>query len=184
MTTPAPAVPLHRGRLIPAATHPRWRSIPVNAFLYAGLMLALFLVPILASQALGVWTTSGKLTGAGERISATGADPAEIKGWMTIQEVAAAYGFEVAEFRARFVTPAETPAATPLKDLEKVVPGFSVEDVRAWLRERGLPLRPEPRGAQAARGSAPADSAPLASSITRNVSAIGAARPSIAAAEQ
>lgn len=40
------------------------------------------------------------------------------------------------EFYSQFNIPADTPVETPLKDLEKVNPDFSVGDVRTWLTER------------------------------------------------
>ncbi len=136
MTTSASPTPLRRGRFEPVPTHGRWRSVRVNAYAYAAVMLALFLGTIQVSQTLGLWTTSGRVTATGEKVVVTGADPAEIKGWMTIQDVTSAYGVPSQDFYARFGVPAETPGSTALKDLEAVAPGFSTEAVRTWLGER------------------------------------------------
>jgi hypothetical protein len=125
-----------RPGLEPVPTHARWRSVRINPYVYATVMLVLFLGTIQATQALGVWTTSGKVTGGGERIVATGLDPAEIKGWMTVQDVCTAYGVSPDEFIARFALPPDTPLGTPLKDLENAASGFSMEDVRTWLRDQ------------------------------------------------
>ena len=124
-----------RGRLTPVPTHPRWRSVRLNPYGYATVMLVLFLGTIQLGQALGAWTTSGRITGSGEPIVATGLNPDEIKGWMTIQEVSTAYAVPADAFYTRFQVPADVPVTTAFKDLEKSVPDFSTEDVRAWLRE-------------------------------------------------
>jgi hypothetical protein len=100
--------------------------VRINPYLYATVMLVLFLGTIQATQALGVWTTSGKVTGGGERIVATWLDPAEIKGWMTVQEMCTGYGISPDEFLARFALPTDTPLDTPLKDLENATSGFSI----------------------------------------------------------
>jgi len=71
-----------------APTRPRrWRSLRLNLYLYAALVLALFLGTIQAAKLAGVWSTSGKVTASGEQVQITGADPAEVKGWMTVKDV-------------------------------------------------------------------------------------------------
>jgi hypothetical protein len=72
----------------------------------------------------------------GVRITATGVDAAEVRGWMTVAEVASAYEVPVTELYARFGVPANTPPTTQLKDLEPVAPGFNVTALRDWLRAR------------------------------------------------
>ncbi len=119
-----------------APTHHRWRSLRVNTYLFAFLGLVLILGTVQVSQWAGLWTTSGKVTGGGEKVAATGADPAEIKGWMTIDEVLKAYGIPQADFYAKFGVPADVPVTSQLKDLEPVAERFSVTDLRAWLTER------------------------------------------------
>lgn len=121
---------------VPIPTTPRWRSIRIHPVLYAALGLALILLPVQLAQIAGVWTTSGKVGGDGKAITVTGADPAEIKGWMTVQQVLDGYAVPKDDFYAKFGVPADAPPATPLKELEKLVPGFSVDTVRAWLAER------------------------------------------------
>lgn len=114
----------------------RWRSLHLPAPLYAALALAAFLGTILAAQMLGFWSTSGKVTADGSPVVATGADPAEIKGWMTIDEVLGAYGLTQAELYERYQIPADLPTSAALKDIEAAAPAFSVTDLRAWLAER------------------------------------------------
>jgi len=123
-----------------APTQPlRWRSIRVNLVVYAALVLVLFLGVIETAKLAGVWSTSGKLTASGEQVQITGTDPAEIKGWMTIDDVLTAYRVPKEQFYTQFQIPADLPAATPLKEIEPLVPDFSVTAVRDWLAMRGVP---------------------------------------------
>lgn len=120
----------------PVPTSRRWKSTSVNALAYAALGLVLFLGTIQIGQLTGIWATSGRPTATGQAVVVTGADPDEIKGWMTIQQVSDAYGVSIAEFDQKFDIPPSTPPTTALKDLEKVAPNFSVTEVRTWLSER------------------------------------------------
>ncbi len=138
--TAVPAAP-HGGRTRltkarPIPTRPRWRSVSVHPLAYALLGLALVLGPVEAAQLAGVWTTSGRVSGSGREVTVTGADPSEIKGWMTIEEVVEGYDVPLTEFYARFTIPEDVPKTTALKDLESRVTGFSVDAVRTWLAER------------------------------------------------
>lgn len=119
-------------RTIP--TKPRtWKSLGINLYLYAAVVLVLFLGIIQGAQAAGMWSTSGKVTASGEKITATGTDPAEIKGWMTISEVMSAYKMTKDEFYTGVGLPADLPETTAFKDIEKLVEGFSTENVRTFL---------------------------------------------------
>lgn len=118
---------------------PRWRSIRVNLAVYAALMLVLFLGVIESAKLTGVWSTSGKLTTSGAQVQTTGTDPAEIKGWMTLDDVLTAYQVPKEQFYAQFHIPADLPVATPLKEIEPIVPDFSVTAVRDWLAARAAP---------------------------------------------
>jgi hypothetical protein len=123
-----------------APTQPaRWRSVRVNLAIYAALVLVLFLGVIESAKLAGVWSTSGKLTASGEQVQITGADPAEIKGWMTVDDVITAYHVPKEQFYAQFQIPADLPVTTPLKDIEPIVPDFSVTAVRDWLAARAAP---------------------------------------------
>ena len=118
---------------------PRRRSIRVNPAIYAALVLVLFLGGIESAKLAGVWSTTGKLTASGEQVQITGTDPAEIKGWMTIEQVITAYKVPKQQFYAQFMIPADLPVTTPLKDIEPIVPAFSVAAVRDWLAARAAP---------------------------------------------
>jgi hypothetical protein len=84
-------------RVIP--TNNRWRSWRLNIFAYMMIGLFLFLGSCGGAQLAGWWSTSGKVSLTGETIKATGADPAEIRGFMTIREVLTAYNVTWQEFR-------------------------------------------------------------------------------------
>lgn len=122
-------------RVVP--TQPRrWRSVSLSLYVYIALALLVFVSAVPLAQATNLWSTSGKITGSGGKIVATGANPAEIKGWMKVSEVMTAYQVPQAEFYAAFGFPADLPLDTPMSSIEKLVPGFSVENVRTWLAAR------------------------------------------------
>lgn len=121
---------------VPVPTAARWRSVPVHPWLYALVGLALFLGTVQGAKLAGIWSTSGRFTSTGQQVQATGADPSEIKGWMTVQQLLDAYQIPRAEFDARFGVPADFPATTQLRDLENVSSRFSVSEVRSWLKSR------------------------------------------------
>ena len=128
--------PRRHQRAQPAPTRPRWRSVSVHPVLYAILGLALFLGPIGVTQLTGDWQTSGRGAGGGRVTTLTGADPAEIKGWMTIQMVVEGYGVTPQELYAQFKIPASLPVTTELRSIEAEAPGFSVNVLRTWLAQR------------------------------------------------
>lgn len=117
----------------------RLRSTHVHPLLYAALVLAVFLGTLQAAQWGGLWVTSGKIDSSGQAIQITGTDPAEVKGWMTINDVLSAYHVPQAEFYARFQIPPDVAPTQALKDLEAVAPDFSVTELRSWLAERAAP---------------------------------------------
>ena len=106
----------------------------INPFVYGVLVLTVFLGIIFSFQAASVWSTSGKVTGSGERIKASAEDVNTIKGWMTIGEVSATFNVPLADMISAFNLPADTPASTALKDLESDT--FDIPALRAWLQER------------------------------------------------
>jgi hypothetical protein len=120
-------------------THPERRSYHVSGLIYAALTLVLFFGTIQVTQYAGLWSVSGKLTAEGKPVQLTGADPAEVKGWMTIQAVLDAYQVDKDALYAEFSIPAEVPSGAALKELEEVAPDFSVTALRAWLAEQATP---------------------------------------------
>jgi hypothetical protein len=103
----------------------------IKPFAYGIVVLALFFGVIGGAKAAGMWSLSGKLTATGEKVQPTGTNVDEIKGWMTLEDVSAAYQVPVSEILAAFDLPADTPGSTQLKSLES--PSFSVLNLRAWL---------------------------------------------------
>lgn len=106
----------------------------VNPYIYGVLILILFFGVIGGAKAAGVWSVSGKLNAAGEKLAPTGTNPDEIKGWMTLGDVAKAYKVPVAEILAAFNLPADTPADAQIKTLES--DAFSPANLRTWLKTR------------------------------------------------
>jgi hypothetical protein len=117
-------------------THYSWKTTSVNAYVLAILGLFLLLAPVFIAKSMNLWSTSGKLTGSGEKIAATGTNPSEIKGWMTIKEVLDAYKVPQEEFYTKFGIPADLPVTSQIKEIEKIAPGFSTDGLRTWLTER------------------------------------------------
>ncbi len=100
----------------------------VNRFLMPGLLVAALLGTSLVAQAAGLWSTSGR-----DAVDVTHMTPADIKGWMTLQQVIDGVGVSQAELYALGGIPADVPASTALKDMEALVPDFSVETLREKL---------------------------------------------------
>ena len=106
----------------------------VNPFVYGVLVLVLFFGMIGGAKAAGMWSVSGKLNSSGEKVLPAGTNPEEIKGWMTLNDVSAAYKVPVADILAAFDLPADTPGTAQLKTLES--DEFSVVNLRTWLQEQ------------------------------------------------
>jgi hypothetical protein len=152
----------------------------VNPIIYGFMVLGVFLGVIYGFRSAGVWSISGKVNAAGERIAPNPGDVETIKGWMTLGEIATAFNVPFSELLTQFSLPADTPADTPVKDLESE--NFSVSGLRDWLVIRqdtntipqppnniqpqieatpqptSLPFQPDPQGS--APGSADADHIP------------------------
>ncbi len=103
----------------------------LNPIVYGILVLFVFLGTILGFQAAGFWSVSGKLTAAGDTQQPSAVDVNTIKGWMTLEQITATYDVPLAEILRQFDLPADTPAATAIKDLESDL--FSVTELRTWL---------------------------------------------------
>ncbi|MEI7745212.1 MAG: hypothetical protein WCK58_15870 [Chloroflexota bacterium] len=110
----------------------RRRRIP--PFVYGGLVVTVFAGVIGIGMASGSLQTTGRTTGDGRQVTLAGESSSEIKGWMTIGDVAAAFNVPLAEILAAFELPADTAPATALKDLESDL--FSVSALRDWLEAR------------------------------------------------
>ncbi len=123
--------------------------MPVNRFLMPIVVIVTLLGFVFGSQALGVWATSGRETVNLEQIK-----PADVKGWMTLQQIIDGVPISQAELYALVNIPADVPPSTALKDMEPLVPDFSVTGLRdaltAWQGSSGSTLATAPAGMQAA----------------------------------
>jgi hypothetical protein len=106
----------------------------VNPVIYGLLIVVLFFGVIGGAKAAGIWSVSGKLSASGEKVAPTGTNVDEIKGWMTLEAVSAAYNVPVAEILAAFNLPADTLGTAPINTLES--DAFSPVNLRAWLKAR------------------------------------------------
>ena len=135
--TPLHPAPLHRNPHVAVVpTTQRWHSVTISPYLYALVGLVLLFGTVQTSMAIGYWTTSGRVTGSGAAVMISGNDPLEIKGWMTIEQVATAYQVPLDELKAATGIPADVPGSTELKQVEKLAPGFEPQTVRDWLLAR------------------------------------------------
>lgn len=142
-----------RPRAVPTTTRMATRRVPALAIPALALLLGAGVV--VAAQATGHWATTGRdavaaataqtVAGSGEGGSGAGADasalpatPADVKGWMTLQQVldAGFPGVTESALRSRFAIPTATSLATALKELDGSVPGFDVATLRTWLADQ------------------------------------------------
>jgi hypothetical protein len=113
----------------------------IKPYVFGILVLAVFLGTILAFQAAGIWSISGKTTGSGEAVQPSADDVNTIKGWMALDQITATYNVPLAELLAQFNLPSDTPASIAIKDLESDL--FSVTNLRDWLLSRMQPAQTE-----------------------------------------
>ncbi len=109
------------------------RRIPPVA--YGLLVIAVFAGVIGIGMASGTLQTTGRTTSGGGRVAPQGESVAEVKGWMSVGDVAAAWSVPLPELLAAFDLPVDTEPSTALKDLES--DQFSVAALREWLGSRG-----------------------------------------------
>jgi hypothetical protein len=116
----------------------------IHPGVFAAMVVLVFAGTIGVGAALGTWQVDGRGSGAGSGdgtgdgagrvVAPQDLNTSEIKGWMAIGDVAAAWSIPLPEVLANFNLPADTPPSTALKDLESDV--FSVSDLRDWLASR------------------------------------------------
>ena len=131
----------------------------VNRFLMPGLLLAALLGTALVAQAAGLWSTSGRDT-----VDVTHMTPADIKGWMTLQQVIDGVGISQTDLYTLAGIPADVPTSIALKDMESLVPDFSVTTLRdqltAWAAgSTGAGAEPAPVDSLATPVAAPTSAA-------------------------
>ena len=106
----------------------------IKPFVYGILVVGVFFGVIYGFRAVGVWSVSGKIDGQGKAIQPSAADVNTIKGWMTLEQVSTAFGIPVADILSAFDLPSDTPASTPLKEMESET--FDMLLLREWLAEK------------------------------------------------
>ena len=133
----------------------------VNKWLLPVLALTLLMGTVGVAQALGVWQVSGK-----EMVNVAHlTSGADVKGWMTLQQVADGAGIDTVSLYIALGLPAEIPPATALKDLEQILDGFEVSLVREVV--------------DSVLGAAPAAEAPVAPE-TQSVTPTATPAPTVA----
>jgi hypothetical protein len=130
----------------------------VNRFLLPILALAFFLGTVLVAQAAGVWVTNGR---AGTDL--TRLTPADLKGWMTLQDVMNGLHISQADLYAAGNVPTTIPPTTALNKLEAQVPEFSVTALRDTLTAK--------LGTGSASSASPTQASASASDSTANTPA-------------
>ena len=97
----------------------------VNPFVMPIVLIVAMFTITLGAQATGNWTTSGRTA-----IDVTNFTAADLKGWMTLQQVIDGMKITREEFYSVAGFPADTPLTNALKDMESVI---SVTDLRTKL---------------------------------------------------
>lgn len=100
----------------------------LNPFFMPALSITLLFGTVFGAQAAGVWSTSGRDTSSLDALT-----PADVKGWMTLQQISDGIPIPLDELYALVEIPGDIPAETALKDLEGVVPDFEVTVLRERL---------------------------------------------------
>ncbi len=107
------------------------KAVRVNEYAMPVLAVVALLGSVLIAQAAGVWKTSGRgevmLDESGQ------ADPAGIKGWMTLATVSETYGVPLDALYTMIGADPDLPADTEMKELEGLLPDMSVSTVRAGV---------------------------------------------------
>ena len=98
----------------------------VNRYLVPVLALVLLLGTVGVAQLTGNWIVSGKELINVEQMTSS----ADIRGWMTLEHDAAALKIDLPVLCDLAGIPADISPATPLKDLEQIMPDFETSAVR------------------------------------------------------
>lgn len=145
----------------PVPTSPRLHSVHLPTWAFALVIVAVFAGSIVVARDLDWFSTTGRGstslgateagspsapgTGSGEgsesagRVApAAGADPDDVKGWMTVQQVLDAFPVTEAALYERFGIPPGTATDTTLSSLKESgdLSGFDIPLLRAWLGEQ------------------------------------------------
>jgi hypothetical protein len=88
----------------------------INPFFMPILLIVALLGTTFTAQALGIWSTSGR-----SAVNVTKLTPADLKGWMTLQQVID--GLPISQVKLYQIggIPADTPTTKALKDMESII---------------------------------------------------------------
>ena len=109
----------------------------IKPAIFGVVTVLVFLGIIWTAQASGFWSVSGKVDASGKAIGPDPENVETIKGWMTLGQIADAYGVQVEDIKAVFSLPADVSADTAVKDLESET--FETSALREWLAAGMLP---------------------------------------------
>jgi hypothetical protein len=109
----------------------------VNRFLMPLIVIVALLGTTFIAQAAGFWSTSGK-----DSIDLENMTSADIKGWMTLQQVMDGLQISKEELYAAGGIPLDVPTETALKELEGLVPGFEISVLRDKFAVPVNPIEP------------------------------------------
>lgn len=150
----------------------------VNKWLLPILALVLLLGTVGIAQAAGWWMVSGR-----EMVDLTQLTSGdEVKGWMTLQQVADGTGMETAVLLTKVGLPADLPPETVLKDIEGIVEGFEITAVRIVVDE-ALGLAPAAEAVTAADSAEAATQQAADSEAGAEAEAVASPVPTAAVAE-
>lgn len=120
--TPAAAGPTARAKALP-----RWPRL-----VYGLAVPVVLLLTVGMSTAAGAWQTTGSREVSVD--AATGAPSIDnIKGWQTPAEMSDLFGIPLEDMYKAMGFPADFSPDKPFKDLEEVMPDFSVTTLRDWV---------------------------------------------------
>jgi hypothetical protein len=105
----------------------------VNSFLMPILLIGALFGTVFSAQALGQWTTSGR-----DGIDVTNMTAAELKGWMTLQQVSDGLKISQKDLYELAGLPVDTPPTKALKDLEATISVTTLRD-RLTAKLAGAP---------------------------------------------
>jgi hypothetical protein len=150
-TTTAPATELtipRARRAVPTQTRLHTRRIPVAMYVAALLLLPTLMVAGFMSA--GLWanaetsatTPTGTQAGTPSGESGTGAEapaePADVKGSMTVRQVVDAFPpITASQILAKLGAPLNTPTSAQLKTLVEKGNSIDIPTLRTWLQEQG-----------------------------------------------
>jgi hypothetical protein len=100
----------------------------VNRYWVPITVIAVLLGTVFGSQIFGIWSVSGRTS-----VDMGELAPEDIKGWMTLQQVADGLGLSIEEVYQVGGIPAEISPGSALKDLEDII------EVSALREARGSP---------------------------------------------